>query len=150
LVPLILVLIPGIGQERLGARRWLDFGPVSLQPSEPGKLGVLIMCASILARSRIGSIRSSVWTLAKLALAAGFPMVLIMAEPDLGSALVIPPMVFSLLYVSNLSKRFFAASLFVFVLLVSAVALDTYFYNRFLEKNDLSPAEAAKSDLYAK
>src|SRR5690606_7204021 len=30
LVPLVLVLVPGIGQERLGARRWIDFGVVSL------------------------------------------------------------------------------------------------------------------------
>lgn len=138
-VPLLMaVLIPGIGQERLGARRWLDFGPVSLQPSEPGKLGVLVMCASILARSRIGSIRSSLWTLAKLALAAGLPMVLIMAEPDLGSALVIPPMVFSLLYVSNLSKRFFVASLAAFVLLVSIVGWDTYRYNSYMTEHNLS------------
>ncbi len=135
---LLLVLIPGIGEERLGARRWLDFGPVSLQPSEPGKLGVLIMCASILARCRIGSIRSSVWTLAKLALAAGLPIVLIMAEPDLGSALVVPPMVFSLLYVSNLSKRFFAAALIAFVVVVGVLSWDTYRYYSFMTENHLS------------
>lgn len=138
LPPLILVLIPGIGKEVYGARRWLSLGPANLQPSEAGKLGVLIMCASILARSRIGSIRSSVWTLAKLALAAGLPIVLIMAEPDLGSALVVPPMVFSLLYVSNLSKRFFAASLIAFLFVVSVVAWDTYRYYNFMTERNLS------------
>jgi rod shape determining protein RodA len=137
-IPLGLVLIDGIGQERLGAQRWIDFGPISVQPSEPAKFGVVIMCASILARSRIGSLRSSFWTLAKLALAAGVPMGLIMAEPDLGSALVIPPMVFSLLYVSNLSKRFFVASLAAFIVVVSIVAWDTHRYYSFMTENKLS------------
>jgi rod shape determining protein RodA len=138
LIPLALVLIPGIGQERMGARRWLVLAGISLQPSEVGKLGAVIMCASILARSRIGSLRSSFWTLAKLALAAGLPMVLIMAEPDLGSAMVIPPMVFSLLYVSNLSKRFFVAALAAFVVLVSIVAWDTHRYYSFMTERKLS------------
>lgn len=137
-VPLLLVMIDGIGQERLGAQRWIDLGPLTVQPSEPGKIGVVIMCASILARSRVGSIRSSIWTLAKLALAAGLPMVLIMWEPDLGSAMVIPPMVFSLLYVSNLSKRFFVAALAAFVVLVSIVAWDTYRYFSYMTERNLS------------
>jgi len=134
MIPLVLVLIPGIGTERMGARRWLVLAGISLQPSEIGKLGAVVMCASILARTRIGSIRSSLWTLAKLALAAGFPMVLIMAEPDLGSAMVIPPMVFSLLYVSNLSKRFFVAALAGFIVVVSVVAWDTYRYYHFMQE----------------
>jgi rod shape determining protein RodA len=137
-IPLVLVLIKGIGVERMGARRWIDFGRVSLQPSESGKLGALVMCASVLARSRVGSIRSSLWTLAKLALAAGLPMVLIMGEPDLGSALVIPPMVFSLLYVSNLSKRFFVASLAPFALLVGIIAWDTFRYDSYMTEHKLS------------
>jgi rod shape determining protein RodA len=136
---LIAVKVPGIGQERLGAQRWIDLGPVSIQPSEPAKLAVVIMCASILARSRIGTVKDSLWTLAKLALAAGLPMLLILAQPDLGSALVVPPMVFSLLYASNLSKRFFVASLAAFVVAVGIVSWDSYRYSKFLTENNLSP-----------
>ncbi|MGH8018967.1 MAG: rod shape-determining protein RodA [Opitutaceae bacterium] len=139
LLLLIAVKTPGIGQERLGAQRWIDFGPVSLQPSEPAKLAVVIMCASILARSRIGTVKDSLWTLVKLALAAGIPMLFILAQPDLGSALVIPPMVFSQLYASNLSKRFFAASILAFVVIVGIVSWDTYRYSKFLTENNLSP-----------
>jgi rod shape determining protein RodA len=137
---LILVLIPGIGQARMGARRWIDFGLASFQPSESAKLAVLIISASILTGAKIGTVRDSLQTLVKLALAAGIPMVLILAEPDLGTALVIAPMVFAMLYVSNLSTRFFAAAVGVFVLLVGLVALDTWRYANFLEDNHLSPA----------
>jgi rod shape determining protein RodA len=137
---LIIVLIPGIGVARMGARRWIDFGLASFQPSESAKLAVLIMTASTLTGAKIGTVRDSLQTLVKLALAAGIPMVLILAEPDLGTALVIAPMVFAMLYVSNLSTRFFAAAVGVFVLLVGLVALDTWRYANFLEENHLSPS----------
>ncbi len=136
---LLMVLIPGIGVARMGARRWIDFGPMSFQPSESAKLAVLVMSAAILTGAKIGSVRDSLQTLIKLALAAGIPMLLIVAEPDLGTALVIVPMVFAMLYVSNLSLRFFAGAVGVFALLVGVVALDTWRYAGFLEENHLSP-----------
>ncbi len=136
----LLLLWTPLGVTRLGATRWIDFGPFSVQPAELAKLGVLIMSASILTRSRVGTLRDSLKVLGKLALAAGLPILLILLQPDLGSALVIPIMAFALLYVSNLSQRFFAAALGIFVLLVSLVALDTYRYQQFLTAHHLSPA----------
>jgi rod shape determining protein RodA len=140
LVLLLLVLIHGIGVARMGARRWIDLGPFSFQPSESAKLAVLVMTAATLTGAKMGTVRDSLQTLVKLALAAGIPMVLIIAEPDLGTALVIAPMVFAMLYVSNLSTRFFAAAVGVFALLVGIVALDTWLYAGFLEENHLSPS----------
>ena len=136
---LVLVLIPFIGSARMGARRWIDFGAASFQPSESAKLAVLVMTASILTGAKIGTVRDSLQTLVKLALAAGLPMLLIVAEPDLGTALVIVPMVFAMLYVSNLSLRFFAGAVGVFALLVGMLALDTWRYASFLEEHKLSP-----------
>jgi rod shape determining protein RodA len=139
MVLLLLVLIPGLGSTRMGARRWLDFGPLSFQPSESAKLAVLVMTAATLTGAKMGTVRDSLQTLVKLALAAGIPMVLIIAEPDLGTALVIAPMVFAMLYVSNLSTRFFGAAVGVFALGVGVIALDTWRYASFLEDNHLSP-----------
>ncbi len=139
MILLLLVLIPGLGSARMGARRWLDFGPVSFQPSESAKLAVLVMTASTLTGAKMGTIRDSLRTLVKLALAAGIPMLLIIAEPDLGTALVIAPMVFAMLYVSNLSTRFFSAAVGVFAIGVGVIALDTWRYASFLEANHLSP-----------
>jgi rod shape determining protein RodA len=136
LVLLVLVLIPGIGSARMGARRWLFF----FQPAEAAKLGCLIMTAALLTGAKIGSLRESLQTLGKLALAVAVPVFLILAQPDLGSAMVIPPMIFAMLYVSNLSSRFFAASVGVFALLIGVLALDIWRYARFLETNNLSPS----------
>ncbi len=136
---LLLVLIPGIGTtHNMGARRWLDLpGLGAFQPSEFAKIAVLFATASILTGSRLGTVKDSLQVLVKLALAVGIPMLLIIAEPDLGSALVIAPMVFAMLYVSNLSTRFFAGALGVFALLVGIVALDVWNYANFMEENHL-------------
>ena len=136
---LLLVLIPGIGTTHgMGARRWLDVpGLGAFQPSEFAKVAVLFATASVLTGSRLGTVRDSLQVLVKLALAVGIPMLLIIAEPDLGSALVIAPMVFAMLYVSNLSMRFFAGALGVFALLVGIVALDVWGYANFMEENHL-------------
>ncbi len=138
LVPLVIVLIPGIGTQAYGAQRWIDFGFFSYQPSETAKVGVLLMVASILTRSRIGTIRQSLGVLGKLALAVGVPMFLILKQPDLKSAIVLPPMVFSMLYVSKLSTRFFAAALGAFLIVVSLVGWDSYRYVKFMEAHGYS------------
>ncbi len=138
LLLLILVLLPGIGEERYGAQRWLDFGIFALQPSEPAKAAVLFATASMLMRARLGSLSQSLDTLGKLALAAGGPMLLILLQPDLKSAIVLPPMVFSMLYVSRLSSRFFAGALGAFLVVVSLVAWDMRGYMKFIEDNKLS------------
>jgi rod shape determining protein RodA len=137
LVSLLLVLIPGIGTTHgMGARRWLDLG-VAFQPSEIGKIAVLFATASILTGSRLGTVKDSLQVLVKLALAVGIPMLLIIAEPDLGNALAIAPMVFAMLFVSNLSTRFFAAALGIFLLIVGIVAIDIWRYGNFMEANKL-------------
>jgi rod shape determining protein RodA len=138
MLPLLVVLIPGIGSERYGAQRWLDFGFFAFQPSETAKVAVLLMTASLLVRSQIGTVRQSLGVLGKLALAVGFPLVLILLQPDLKSAIVLPPMVFSMLFVSKLSARFFAGALAAFLLIVSIVAWDTWRYANFMESHNYS------------
>ena len=136
--PLILVLLPGVGTERYGSQRWIDFGFFSFQPSESAKVAVLLVTASILIRNEIGTVRQSFGVLGKLALAVGVPMFLILLQPDLKSAIVLPPMVFSMLYVSKLSARFFAAALGAFLLIVSVISWDTWRYQAFMESNNYS------------
>jgi rod shape determining protein RodA len=138
LVPLVLVLVPGIGTQIGGSQRWIHLGPLSFQPSEPAKIGVLLITVSILIRSKIGTIRQSLGVLGKLALAAGVPMLLILRQPDLKSAIVLPPMVFSTLYVSRLSSRFFAGALGAFLLVVGVIAWDTVRYANFMNAHGYS------------
>ncbi|MEO7599843.1 MAG: FtsW/RodA/SpoVE family cell cycle protein [Opitutus sp.] len=141
LVPLLIVFIPGVGgaaAEKWGAQRWIDLGPFSYQPSETAKIAVLLITASLLVRSKIGTVTQSLGTLGKLALAVGAPMLLILLQPDLKSAIVLPPMLFAMLYVSNLSPRFFLGALGAFVVVVSVVAIDSVSYVRFMESHHYS------------
>ena len=138
LVPLVIVFIPGVGgtaTEKWGAQRWIDLGLFSFQPSETAKVAVLLITAGILIRNEIGTVRQSLGVLGKLALAVGAPMILILLQPDLKSAIVLPPMVFSMLYVSKLSTRFFAGALGAFMLAVGLVTWDSVRYVHFMDSH---------------
>src|SRR5690606_11763255 len=93
--------------EREGARRWLDLKLLAYQPSEAAKVCTLIMISNVLARSDLGTLRQSLWVLLKVFVITAIPMLLIFGQPDLGSCLIIPPMMLTLLYISHLSQRFF-------------------------------------------
>jgi len=139
LVPLVYVLFrASSGNTAWGAQRWIDLGFFSYQPSETAKVAVLLIVASLLARSLVGTIAQSLGVLGKLALAVGLPMLLILMQPDLKSAIVLPPMVFSMLYVSRLSTRFFAGALGAFLLVVGMVSWDSYNYVQFMDGHGYS------------
>jgi rod shape determining protein RodA len=136
IIPLVYVLL--LGSSRYGATRWIDLGFFSYQPSETAKVAVLLIVAAILIRSEIGSFRQSVGVLGKLALAVGLPMLLILLQPDLKSAIVLPPLVLSMLYVSKLSTRFFLCVFGAVVLIVGLVVWDVQRYADFMETNKYS------------
>ncbi|MCB1121323.1 MAG: rod shape-determining protein RodA [Verrucomicrobiae bacterium] len=135
----LLLAVFAVGVERYDARRWINFGFFSFQPSEVAKISVLVIVSSILARSEIGKIKESLTALIKVALVVIFPMGLILAQPDLGTSLVLIPMVLGLLYVSNLSMRFFTTVALSCVLFVGLVMVDVFRYYNFLEEHHYSP-----------
>jgi rod shape determining protein RodA len=73
-----------------------------------------------------------------LALAVGVPILLIFLQPDLKSVIVLPPMVFSMLYVSRLPVKFFTGALGAFLLVAGIIAWDTWRYVNFMEANHYS------------
>jgi cell division protein FtsW len=87
-VLLVLVLIPGFGVHINGARRWLGVGPLQFQPSELMKLALILHAAAVLsARPKIaGSLRLIAGPILGV---GGAAVLLIMAQPDLGTSLVI-------------------------------------------------------------
>ncbi len=94
LVLLLLVLVHG--QSVLGAQRWINIGPFQFQPSEFAKLGVIVILADILERKK-GAIRG-LRDMVPAILIALVPMLLVMKQPDLGTALVIAGILGVLLY----------------------------------------------------
>lgn len=101
---LVAVLVPKIGSWRLGARRWIDLGFFQFQPSEFAKLAFILAQAHFLSRPA-EELRSAT-TVGKALGLMFLPFVLIMKEPDLGSALVLVPTGLVMLYVAGVPKQF--------------------------------------------
>lgn len=107
-ISLILVLVPGIGVEVNGQRNWISLGgPFRLQPSEFAKLALIIWAANLLARRRD---RVTGWKSLMIPLApvAGAMLFLILMEGDLGTTLVMMPMLAAMLLVAGAPMRLFA------------------------------------------
>ena len=100
---LLLVMVPGIGIEANGSRRWLGAGPLQFQPSEIAKLA-LVLYAAMLISGQPERMRSLAGV-RPLVLLAGTMACLVVVEPDLGTALVICLTLGALLLVGGFSVR---------------------------------------------
>jgi cell division protein FtsW len=118
IVLLLAVLV--VGQTVNGARRWLQLGPAVFQPSELAKLALLVFAAAYLAR------RPAPRTLGELVkplgLVTGVVCALILAEPDLGTAITIVVMIGGVLVVSGVPARLLATAGGLCLTLVLAAA----------------------------
>jgi cell division protein FtsW len=99
----LLLAVLALGESVNGATRWLQFGPVSFQPSELAKLALLVFAAAYLAR------RPAPTTLGELVkplgLLTGVVCALLLAQPDLGTAITILVMLGGVLLVSGAPTR---------------------------------------------
>jgi cell division protein FtsW len=107
---LVLVLIPHIGREAAGARRWFKIGPLNFQPSEFAKVAIFIYLADLLARKE-KFVKSFIHGYLPPVLVLGFVLVLILLEPDLGTAIAISAVSVIMLFVSGVRVRYILASI---------------------------------------
>ena len=106
-VLLVVVLVPGIGIYVSGSRRWLGAGFLRFQPSEIAKLALLLYAADLVSR-RAGELHDWRRVLRPVALVlAGFAL-LVMKEPDLGSAMVLALVVLAVLVAGGVRKSHLA------------------------------------------
>ncbi len=103
-VLLLLVLVPPLAQPINGTRRWLRLGPLSFQPAELAKLGLVIYLAAFLARHRDALDDWRRGFLPPLAVAAALAA-LVLAQPDLGSCLTLIAVTFALLFLAGTPSR---------------------------------------------
>ena len=105
IILLILVLIPGIGVVRGGARSWIGFGSFSIQPAEVVKVSLIIFLSTILTKinNRLNKIRYASLVFG-IILGIFF---LIMLQPDFGTGLVIILSSIIVLFCSGLSFKYF-------------------------------------------
>ncbi len=103
---LALVLIPGLGKIRNGSRSWFGIGGFGIQPSEFAKIGLIIYVSKYLANNQkqIFNIKKGVLP---ILLVIGVFFLLIMLEPDFGTAMVIILTLTSILFISGVKLSFF-------------------------------------------
>ena len=128
---LVAVLIPGIGVEVNGARRWLAFGPLTFQPSELAKIGLLGTCAALLAARRHAPERIA--DLVPIAAVSAFACGLVLVEPDLGTAISMALMIGGMLIVAGIrTGLLLRVALVAATLGTLAIVAEPYRRDRFL------------------
>lgn len=101
LVTLLAVMV--VGTSALGAQRWIQIGPITLQPSEFSKLSMIICMAKML-ESRIGQLntfKSLLWPV----IYVGIPILLVFLQPDLGTSLVYIAIFVGMLFIAGIRAR---------------------------------------------
>ena len=121
ILSLVLVLVPGVGREVNGARRWLSLGVANLQPSEFMKLAAVLYAADYTARKSalMHSFKKGLLPILGVMLLAGW---LLLREPDFGAFVVIASVAMAILFLGGMNGKWFGGlfvlSLFGFVALI--------------------------------
>jgi cell division protein FtsW len=105
---LLLVLRPGAGTVAGGSARWIAFGPITIQPSELAKLAVIAFAATILTRKQ-DRIHRLMHLLLPLAPVVGAVCILIMAQPDMGTTLLIAASIMVVVFLAGARMRHLVA-----------------------------------------
>ncbi|MBV1869868.1 MAG: putative lipid II flippase FtsW [Gammaproteobacteria bacterium] len=105
LLVLVLVLVFGITVN--GSTRWVSLGVMNFQPSEIAKIFVLIYIASFIVRKRT-EVQGQISGILKPVVILFIPAVLLLAEPDFGSVIVLSVAAFVMLFMGGVRIKYFA------------------------------------------
>lgn len=111
---LIVVLVPGIGREVNGARRWLPLGPINFQPSELMKVAILLYAADYTVRKQ-EHMHNFFRGFLPMAAALGAVGMVLLLEPDLGAFMVIVAIAVGILFIGGINGKLFSSLLGVLV-----------------------------------
>src|SRR6516162_11631222 len=112
IVGLGLTLIHGVGHSQNGVARWIDVGPLTVQPSELAKLALAVWGADLLARKeKMGMLADWRHMLVPLMPGAGLLAMLVMAGNDLGTTFILLIVFLALLWIAGTPGRVFTALL---------------------------------------
>lgn len=119
---LLLVFIPALGSTVGGQTNWLDFGfGIRLQPSEFAKFALIVFGAHQLAARR-QYMTSTAAFVAPVLISTGIVLALIFAAGDVGNAVIIGLSIGAMLFVANISLRYFAFAAVIATLLIGGLA----------------------------
>ena len=106
-----LVLVLFFGETRGGSHRWISLGPFNFQPSELAKITLVLALSSYIGRGR-GHVKEIGFFLRSLLFVLPF-FVLILLEPDLGSALILIPVALAMLFVAGANIKHIAGTILI-------------------------------------
>jgi rod shape determining protein RodA len=104
-VLLLLLYVLFFGAVRGGSRRWIDFGPLNLQPSEFAKATLALVLAKFFGDRQRGAPQRGDLLIAGAITAV--PFLVIVRQPDLGTAATLIPVLFAVAYVAGMPMRIF-------------------------------------------
>lgn len=100
---IILLAVILFGKVAMGAQRWIEIGPISLQPSEFSKIIMIISLAALLDQ-KIGKL-NTFRDLLPVAAYVGLPFLLVMRQPDLGTSLVFMAILLGMTFIAGINLR---------------------------------------------
>ena len=132
-VLLVVVLIVGAGGDTWGASRWIPLGFFNLQPAEFAKPAIIALAAKILADYYEDCSTDTPSFLFAMAVCLGVPAFLIIAEPDLGTTIIVAVTVFAMAYTCGISYKLIGMICVVlFVAVVGLAIASPYRFARLL------------------
>ncbi len=133
---ILLVLVIFLGKPVRGTRSWFFLGPVSFQPAELSSLALIIFLAKLLDDKKQRLI--TLGDMLGLMFVATLPLGLILIQPDMGTSLVVFPIMLGMLYVANI-KRIYLFGIITIISLAAIIPLILIY----IEINMVSQAEVS-------
>lgn len=125
-----LVFLPHIGVHTNGASRWIDIGPITVQPAEFLKIGVVLMFALYLSKMK-SKLHDYKFGLGGFAVVVGIPCLLLIMQPNTSTVLVLGATTAAMYYVAGAPKRdFLILCVTALVGLALLVAIRPYLWQR--------------------
>jgi len=129
---LLAVMVPSLSREVGGARRWLSVGDFSFQPSEMAKFALVLFIAKSLDK-RVDKLKNFAYGYLPNLIVIGFFFMLILSQPDFGTAIIIAAVVFLMMFIAGVRTKFLVYSVLgIIPFLVSAMLSAEYRTRRIL------------------
>jgi rod shape determining protein RodA len=125
----LLVLVPFLGIEQLGARRWLGTGDLSFQPSEIMKVALVVALARYYHWLPLSHVSRPVWVALPL-VAIAAPVMLTLKQPDLGTAVLFGVVGLAIMFLAGVNLLYFAAGAGISGILAPIIWLRLHDYQR--------------------
>ena len=126
---LVAVMMPGLGKEVGGARRWLMLGGFTFQPSELAKFALILFIAKSLVK-RSDQLKNFAYGYLPKLIVLGFFFVPILFQPDFGAAMIICFVTFTMLMIAGLRSKFLVYSILAVVPFVALAIMSAEYRQR--------------------